>query len=176
MERQRRKIETAPGHGTANSEQRTANSEQRIVLAVAHSVVATPGEAHDVAMVDAVVFDLDVVLVDSEPIWEGVRRRYVADTGGRWLPDSQQRLMGMSTSEWGGVSQRRARRGANVVADMVSRYQAGVPLIPGAASIVRALAQHWPLGLASSSPPALIDGCCKYPLCKQMSAQSRTGR
>jgi len=100
-----------------------------------------------VAMVDAVVFDLDVVLVDSEPIWEGVRRRYVADTGGRWLPDSQQRLMGMSTSEWGGVSQRRARRGANVVADMVSRYQAGVPLIPGAASIVRALAQHWPLGL-----------------------------
>jgi beta-phosphoglucomutase-like phosphatase (HAD superfamily) len=129
-----------------------------------------------VAMVDAVVFDLDVGLVDSEPIWEGVRRRYVADTGGRWLPDSQQRLMGMSTSEWGGVSQRRARRGANVVADMVSRYQAGVPLIPGAASIVRTLAQHWPLGLASSSPPALIDGCCKYPLCKQMSAQSRTGR
>ena len=119
-------------------------------------------------MVDAVVFDLDGVLVDSEPIWEDVRRRYVADSGGRWLPDSQQRLMGMSTSEWAEylsveLSVPRTPEGvaADVVAEMVSRYQAGVPLIPGADSIVRELAQHWPLGLASSSPPGLIDAALR---------------
>jgi HAD superfamily hydrolase (TIGR01509 family) len=40
---------------------------------------------------------------------------------------------------------------------MRARYREGVPLMPGAARAVRALAGRWPLGLASSSPPALID-------------------
>jgi beta-phosphoglucomutase-like phosphatase (HAD superfamily) len=30
-------------------------------------------------MIDAVVFDLDGVLVDSEPVWEEVRRQVVAE-------------------------------------------------------------------------------------------------
>ena len=51
-------------------------------------------------MIEAVVFDLDGVIVDSEPVWEQVRRQVVAGHGGHWLPDAQQRLMGMSTGEW----------------------------------------------------------------------------
>src|SRR5688572_9770591 len=50
----------------------------------------------------AIVFDLDGVLIDSEPVWEVVRRAYVDERGGRWLPDTQERLMGMSTEEWAG--------------------------------------------------------------------------
>ena len=46
------------------------------------------------------MFDLDGVLVDSEPVWEQVRRQVVAAHGGHWAPDAQQRLMGMSTGEW----------------------------------------------------------------------------
>ena len=46
------------------------------------------------------MFDLDGVLVDSEPVWEQVRRGLVAERGGRWAPDAQRRLMGMSTPEW----------------------------------------------------------------------------
>ena len=52
-----------------------------------------------VDVIQAVIFDLDGVLIDSEPVWERVRRAYVAEAGGRWLPDSQRRLMGMSTAE-----------------------------------------------------------------------------
>ncbi len=46
------------------------------------------------------MFDMDGVLIDSEPVWERVRRKFVADRGGRWADDAQDRMMGMSTAEW----------------------------------------------------------------------------
>jgi len=115
-------------------------------------------------MIEAVVFDLDGVIVDSEPVWEQVRRQVVAEHGGRWAPDAQQRIMGMSTGEWArylsrdlGVGLPPETVAATVIDGMRARYREGVPLMPGAAEAVRALAGHWPIGLASSSPPALID-------------------
>jgi HAD superfamily hydrolase (TIGR01509 family) len=114
-------------------------------------------------MIEAVVFDLDGVLVDSEPVWEQVRRQVVAEHGGRWLPDAQRRLMGMSTGEWAsylsqdlGVGLPPSAVAARVIERMQARYREGVPLMPGAAEAVRRLAERWPLGLASSSPTALI--------------------
>ncbi|GII25003.1 HAD family hydrolase [Planosporangium mesophilum] len=114
-------------------------------------------------MVDAVVFDLDGVLIDSEPVWEQVRRAYVAEAGGRWLPDSQRRLMGMSTSEWARYLSRELGVGrppevvaAEVIDRMAARYAEELPLLPGAVEAVRRTAGQWPLGLASSSPPRLI--------------------
>ena len=50
--------------------------------------------------IEAVVFDLDGVLIDTEGVWEEVRRAYVAEAGREFLPDSQARMMGMSTPEW----------------------------------------------------------------------------
>jgi HAD superfamily hydrolase (TIGR01509 family) len=113
---------------------------------------------------DAVIFDLDGVIVDSEPVWEEVRRRYVADHGGRWQPDSQRRLMGMSTGEWArylsgelGVARDPDQVAGDVVTEMTRRYAERVPLIPGADRVVRAVAGRWRLGLASSSPTRLIE-------------------
>jgi HAD superfamily hydrolase (TIGR01509 family) len=114
-------------------------------------------------MIEAVVFDLDGVIVDSEPVWEQVRRQVVAEHGGHWAPDAQRRLMGMSTDEWArylsqdlGVGLPPPAVAATVIERMQARYRDGVPLMAGAAAAVRRLAARWPLGLASSSPPALI--------------------
>ncbi|NBF00164.1 HAD family phosphatase [Nonomuraea sp. KC401] len=115
------------------------------------------------AVVRACVFDLDGVLVDSEPVWEEVRRAFVAEHGGTWQPDTQSRLMGMSTAEWSaylhdlGVRRPPAEIARAVIDQMAARYRDGVPLMPGAVKAVRRLAERHTLGLASSSPRALID-------------------
>jgi HAD superfamily hydrolase (TIGR01509 family) len=115
-------------------------------------------------VIEAVVFDLDGVLIDSEPVWEQVRRGLVAERGGHWAADAQRRLMGMSTPEWArylsedlGVGLPPGEVAALVTDGMAARYREHIPLLPGAADAVRRLAARWPLGLASSAPAVLIE-------------------
>ncbi|MGP8001637.1 MAG: HAD family hydrolase [Streptosporangiaceae bacterium] len=115
-------------------------------------------------MIEAVIFDLDGVLIDSEPVWEEVRRQVVAEFGGQWAADTQQRLMGMSTGEWAsylsrglGVQLPPDQVATVVTSRMAARYRAHLPLLPGAVQAVERLSAHWPLGLASSAPLSLID-------------------
>jgi HAD superfamily hydrolase (TIGR01509 family) len=112
----------------------------------------------------AVIFDMDGVLIDSEPIWEEVRRGVVADYGGQWLDEAQTALMGMSTPEWAaylsedlGVGKPPDEVAQIVIGKMVERYEQHLPVLPGADDAVRRCARRWPLGLASSSPRQLID-------------------
>ncbi|MEV5296375.1 HAD family hydrolase [Amycolatopsis methanolica] len=112
---------------------------------------------------DAVVFDLDGVLVDSEQTWDEVRRAVVADHGGSWRATATRAMQGMSTPEWARylVEHLGARltpdRIAQVVIDqMAQRYAGGPPVLPGAAAAVRAVGERYPVAIASSSPPVLI--------------------
>ena len=114
-------------------------------------------------MIEAVVFDLDGVLVDSEPVWEQVRRQVVAEHGGHWAPDAQQRLMGMSTGEWAwylgqdlGAGLPPETIAALVIDQMKARYAEHVPFLPGAVGAVRRMAARWPAAptaLERSSTP-----------------------
>ena len=114
--------------------------------------------------VAAVIFDLDGVLVDSEAVWDEVRRQFTEENGGLWHDDAQRDMMGMSSVEWS--SYVRDRLGVDLdperisiaVADRVAeQYREKLPLLPGAVESVESLAAEWPLGLASSSNRHVID-------------------
>ena len=115
-------------------------------------------------MPDAVVFDLDGVLMDSEQRWNEAKEAVVRETGGRWRDEAPRVMMGMSSPEWSaylrdelGVAMDADAIGREVVRRMEQGYRRDLPLLPGADKAVRALAARWPVGLASSSNREVID-------------------
>ena len=115
-------------------------------------------------MIEAVVFDLDGVLLDSEQVWDEVREALVRERGGRWPDDAQARMMGMSSPEWSrylhdeaGLAEPPEEISAEVVERMLARYRDHLPLLPGALDAVGRLAAAWPLAVASSSNRPLIE-------------------
>jgi HAD superfamily hydrolase (TIGR01509 family) len=114
---------------------------------------------------DAVIFDLDGVLVDSERIWDEVRRAVVAEHGGTWRAEATRAQQGMSTPEWArylveelGARTTPAEIATLVVKRMAARYAEQPPLIDGAVDVVRQVSKRWPVAIASSSPVLLIKG------------------
>jgi HAD superfamily hydrolase (TIGR01509 family) len=115
-------------------------------------------------VIDAVVFDLDGVLVDSEQVWDDVRERLVRERGGRWSETAQADMMGMSSPEWSrylheelGLAESPEELNDEVVRRMLERYRSELPLLDGAVAAVRRLAAAFPLAVASSSNRPLIE-------------------
>jgi HAD superfamily hydrolase (TIGR01509 family) len=115
-------------------------------------------------MIEAVVFDMDGVIVDSEERWEAVRRQLVLDAGRPYPDEATRRMQGMSAPEWErylhdelGVPGSPEEIGRRVVAEIEVSYRADLPLIPGVDEAVRALAARYPLAVASSSNRELIE-------------------
>jgi HAD superfamily hydrolase (TIGR01509 family) len=115
-------------------------------------------------VIEAVVFDLDGVVVDTEQVWNEVREALVRERGGRWHDGAQAAMMGMSSLEWSrymheelGLPQSPVEIDAEVVRRMLARYRERLPLLPGAVEAVERLAVDFRLGVASSSNRPLID-------------------
>ena len=51
-------------------------------------------------MIDAVVCDLDGVLLDSEQLWNEAKHALVLEAGGTWRGEAPEVMMGMSSPEW----------------------------------------------------------------------------
>jgi HAD superfamily hydrolase (TIGR01509 family) len=115
-------------------------------------------------VIDAVVFDLDGVIVDSEQVWDEERVDFVRQSGRPFPERATRDMMGMSSPEWSrylaeqlGVPGTPKEINDAVVSRMLARYAQGPPFIDGAVDAVRRIAGRWPVGIASSSNRELID-------------------
>jgi HAD superfamily hydrolase (TIGR01509 family) len=115
-------------------------------------------------LIDAVIFDLDGVLLDSESAWVGAKRDVTAEWGGTWKDEANRAMLGMSAPEWSvymrddlQVDRDPKEIDAEVVRRLLEGYRERLPLLEGAREAVERLAARYPLGLASSSNLEVID-------------------
>ena len=114
--------------------------------------------------VEAVIFDMDGVIVESEALWDTAREDLVKETGGRWGAGAQEAMMGMASHEWSvfvrdelQVPMSAEDISRDVVGRLETLYREDLPLIEGSAEAVRAASELWPVAIASSSNRELID-------------------
>ena len=98
-------------------------------------------------MIDAVIFDLDGVLLDSESAWRDAKREVVDEWGGMWKDEAYRAMLGMSAPEWSvymrddlQVDRDPREIDAEVVRRLLAGYREGLPLLAGAREAVERLA------------------------------------
>ncbi|HEU0236511.1 MAG TPA: HAD-IA family hydrolase [Candidatus Limnocylindrales bacterium] len=121
------------------------------------------------APVDAVIFDLDGVLVDSEAWWDEVRAEFARAHDRPWSADDRDAVMGANSRQWAATI--RERLALNLPADeiqravvdgVLARYaREPAPTIDGVAEAVRRIAAHRPVAIASSSHPEVIEAALR---------------
>jgi HAD superfamily hydrolase (TIGR01509 family) len=115
--------------------------------------------------VAAVLFDMDGLLVNSEPVWYDVESAVVARLGGVWTRADQAACLGgtMAASsryiiERTGASVSADELSEEMVDEMVVRFRRDLPLHDGVLPLLDALRERGvPVGLVSSSYRRLVD-------------------
>jgi HAD superfamily hydrolase (TIGR01509 family) len=114
----------------------------------------------------AVLFDMDGLLVDTEPLWFEVETSVMARLGGSWGPDDQAALVGGSLERSLNYLLGKATRPASraevagwMVTGMVELLTTrDVPVMPGARELIAEVAAAGvPYGLVTSSERPVMD-------------------
>ena len=113
----------------------------------------------------AVIFDLDGVLVDTEPLWTRSADLLLERYGHRFDPSLKQKMMGRPALESATILRDRYEldRAPNALVDerltiLTQLLEAGISPMPGASQLVRALSlASIPLGVASGSPQRIVE-------------------
>lgn len=122
--------------------------------------------------IQAVVFDMDGILIDSEVLWRQVREEFAADNGLHWSAEDQESTMGCNTRMWSRIMverlQLRERLGMDDAAiareikgRLLRKYEAHLPEREGAIAAVHRAAAKYKVALASGSPNELAEHVMK---------------
>lgn len=116
--------------------------------------------------IQAVVFDMDGILVDSEVLWRQTREEFAADHGMTWSTEDQESTMGCNTRMWSRIMVERLDLQAKLGMDdaaiareikgrMLDKYRDHLPERAGAIDAVRLAATRYKVALATGSPNEL---------------------
>lgn len=118
--------------------------------------------------IQAVIFDMDGVLVDSEGYWEECRVDFARELGKNWAAEDQRLVMGRGSAEWAQIMRTRMALDMEIEeiisqmrARVLARYNERLPILPGALEAVHAAASRYKVALASGSPTVLIQHVTK---------------
>ena len=114
---------------------------------------------------NAVFFDMDGLLVDSEPLWLIAETQMMAEYGYQWLESDQAACLGGPLDRVGNYMSDligRKRDGQSltneIIERMVEKFQGDLPFMPGAIELITDLRAHGvELALVSASPRSLVD-------------------
>lgn len=114
--------------------------------------------------IQAVIFDMDGVLVDSEEYWWQSRVEFARALGKGWTHEDQRHAMGRNTIEWAAVMRERLELDMTldeIITDIkrrvIAHYEQRLPVLPGALEAVYTAASAYPVALASGSPTEIIE-------------------
>lgn len=121
-------------------------------------------------MIEAVIFDMDGLLIDSEPLWRIAETRAMNAVGVPMVEDDGFRTMGLRTDEvveywyarypWNAPS--KAEVGGAIVGNVITLIEERGEALPGAIAAVRGMsAAGYRVGLASSSSTDIIEAVLK---------------
>jgi HAD superfamily hydrolase (TIGR01509 family) len=119
---------------------------------------------------EAVLFDLDGVLVDSEPLWSIVEEKVTNSLGGTWSPDVKAAMLGKPLDVASGELLRAIGNSQVTAADvgrrltdgLVQLFETDLELLPGATELLDALAaEHVPMAIVSSSSREIVDAALR---------------
>ena len=120
------------------------------------------------SQIQAVVFDMDGILVDSEVLWRMVREEFAANNGMTWSAEDQESTMGCITRMWSRIMVERldlkqrlgmddAAIAREIKGRLLAKYKQHLPEREGAIEAVRIAAEKYKVALASGSPNELAE-------------------
>jgi HAD superfamily hydrolase (TIGR01509 family) len=113
----------------------------------------------------AVFFDMDGLLVDSEPLWLISETQMMAEYGYQWLESDQAACLGGPLDRVGNymsglIGGKRDGHSlmTEIIDRMVEKFKGDLPFMPGAIALINDLRAYGvPLTLVSASPRSLVD-------------------
>jgi len=120
-------------------------------------------------MIKAIIFDMDGLLINSEPVWFRAKEVFLGEKNVLWTWDDQRNNMGASTQAWVDYIYDLANKKLSKeeilfgVTDRMKRYYSNgeIGLMPGANEALDFAKKNYRVGLASGSYKDLIYGAVK---------------
>jgi len=118
----------------------------------------------------AVFFDMDGLLINSEPLWLESETEMMAEFGYQWLESDQAACLGGPLDRVGNYMSGLIggkRDGhfltVEIIERMIEKFKGDLPLMPGAKQLIDDLREHGiELTLVSASPRSLVDAALSH--------------